>query len=193
MGGVMFFSFSRPSRGTIYTGFIWHVGNNKPIYGGKQNDALYLREILFEVNHTIPTEQQDHRLLEKLLAEKQGIILKCLYAARKAIYDNDYRFDVPAECERAKSEHKHSNSVVKVGFVMGRHGGIQTIEGSEELLGLLLPITVAVCLSKLAGQGVGILRQPLPLVKRRGVGVVVDIAGVIVQQLRQGRIGCCHI
>lgn len=96
----------------IYTGFIWHVGNNKPIYGGKQNDALYLREILFEVNHTIPTEQQDHRLLEKLLAEKQGIILKCLYAARKAIYDNDYRFDVPAECERAKSEHKHSNSVV---------------------------------------------------------------------------------
>jgi len=96
----------------IYTGYIWHVGNNKPIYGGKQNEALYLREILFELNHTIPQAEQDHRLLEKLLTERQGIILKCLQAARKAIYDNDYRFDVPVECERSKSEHKHGNNVI---------------------------------------------------------------------------------
>ncbi|GHV24212.1 hypothetical protein FACS189465_1040 [Clostridia bacterium] len=96
----------------IYTGYIWHVGNNKPIYGGKQNEALYLREILFELNHTIPQDEQDHHLLEKLLAEKQGIILKCLQAARKAIYDNDYRFDVPIACERSKKEHKLSNNMV---------------------------------------------------------------------------------
>jgi P4 family phage/plasmid primase-like protien len=96
----------------IYTGYIWHVGNKKPIYGGKQNDALYLRQILFELNHTIPQEKQDHHLIEKLLTERQGIILKCLYAARKAIYDNDYRFDVPAECERSKAEHRHSNNII---------------------------------------------------------------------------------
>jgi P4 family phage/plasmid primase-like protien len=96
----------------IYTGYIWHVGNNKPIYGGKQNEALYLREILFELNHTIPQAQQDHHVLEKLLTERQGIIMKCLRAARKAIYDNDFRFDVPAECDRAKTEHKHSNNVI---------------------------------------------------------------------------------
>jgi putative DNA primase/helicase len=96
----------------IYTGYIWHVGNNRPIYGGKQNEALYLREILFELNHTIPQEQQDKHLLEKLMGERQGIILKCLKAARKAIYDNDYRFDIPPECERSKSEHKHGNSMV---------------------------------------------------------------------------------
>jgi phage/plasmid-associated DNA primase len=96
----------------IYTGYIWHVGNNKPIYGGKQNEALYLREILFELGHTIPQAEQDHHLLEKLIEEKQGIILKCLYAARTAIYDNDFRFDVPAECERSKSDHKHGNNMV---------------------------------------------------------------------------------
>jgi P4 family phage/plasmid primase-like protien len=96
----------------IYTGYIWHVGNNKPIYGGTQNEALYLREILFELNHTIPQDAQDHHLLEKLLAERQGIILRCLQAARKAIYDNDYRFDVPAACERSKAEHKRNNNVV---------------------------------------------------------------------------------
>jgi P4 family phage/plasmid primase-like protien len=96
----------------IYRGYIWHVGNNKPIYGGKQNEALYLREILFELNHTIPQNKQDRRLLQKLIAEREGIILKCLNAARKAIYDNDYRFDVPAECDRSKSEHKQSNNVV---------------------------------------------------------------------------------
>jgi len=96
----------------IYTGYIWHVGNNKPVYGGRQNDALYLREILFELNHTIPQAEQDHNLLEKLIAERQGIILKCLFAARKAIYENGYRFDVPAECDRSKKEHKHSNNIV---------------------------------------------------------------------------------
>lgn len=96
----------------IYTGYIWHVGNSKPIYGGKQNEALYLREILFELKHTIPQAEQDHHLLEKLLTERNGIILKCLWAARKAIYDNDYRFDVPADCERSKAEHMYSNNVV---------------------------------------------------------------------------------
>ena len=96
----------------IYTGYIWHVGNNKPIYGSQQNEALYLREILFELNHTIPQNEQDHGLLEKLLEERQGIILKCMFASRKAIYENDYRFDVPADCERSKSDHKHKNSVI---------------------------------------------------------------------------------
>jgi hypothetical protein len=55
----------------IYTGFIWHVGNNAPIYGGKLNDALYLREILFPLKHTIPQAKQDHHLLEKLLGERR--------------------------------------------------------------------------------------------------------------------------
>lgn len=76
---------------------------------------------------------------------------------------------------------------------MGRYGSTQTIERGDELLRLLLPIPVAVCLAKLAGQGAGILRQPLPFVERRIVGVVVDIARVIIQQLRQGKVGRCNI
>jgi|GEM_PF-4189830 len=96
----------------LYTGYIWHVGNDKPIYGGKHDEALYHREILFEIKHTIPEDEQDRGLLEKLLLERQGIILKALWAARKAIYENDYRFDVLADCERSKSEHKRENSTV---------------------------------------------------------------------------------
>lgn len=96
----------------IYNGFICAVGNERPLYGGKRDEALYQREILFEINHSIPLEKQDHHLMDKLLAEKQGIILNALKAARKAIYENDYRFDIPAECERSKTEHKHSNSVI---------------------------------------------------------------------------------
>jgi hypothetical protein len=38
----------------IYTGLVWHVGNDRPYYGGRQDDALYQREILFEINHVIP-------------------------------------------------------------------------------------------------------------------------------------------
>lgn len=86
-----------------------------------------------------------------------------------------------------------SDGFFKVGFVVGRYGSTKTIERGDELLRLLLPIPVAVCLAKLAGQGAGILRQPLPFVERRVVGVVVDIARVIVQQLRQGKVGRCNI
>ncbi len=96
----------------LYEGFLWYAGNKRPIYGGTQNDALYLREILFELNHTIPQDKQDHHMLKKMLEERQGIILKCLYAARKAIYENGYRFDVPPECERSKEEHKQANNIV---------------------------------------------------------------------------------
>ena len=96
----------------LYDGFICAVGNERPLYGGKSDEALYQREILFEVNHSIPLEEQDHHMMDKLLAEKQGIILKALKASRKAIYDNDYRFDIPAECERSKVVHRLDNSVV---------------------------------------------------------------------------------
>jgi len=46
------------------------------------------------------------------MKERQGIILKALQAARTAIYKNDYRFDVPEDCERSKADHKHGNSTV---------------------------------------------------------------------------------
>lgn len=70
---------------------------NDPIVTSKNSDAFFERLLFIPFNHSVEKKDQDKNLIEKLWAERNGIIKKALKAARKLI-QNNYIFP---ECEAA--------------------------------------------------------------------------------------------
>jgi len=97
----------------VYKGFLFFVANNLPKFGGVHDKAVFSREIVIEAKNIIPEEKQNKKILEEMLTEKQGIIFKCLKAARKAICENGHRFDIPRSSETSKEKHIEENSLVQ--------------------------------------------------------------------------------
>ena len=94
-----------------YKGILWFCANQKPHFGGDKGDWVYNRMVFIDCKNVIPKEKQDKRLLEKMYAERKGIIRKCVLAL-KMVIDAGYDYAVPKSAEQSLNEFKIENDSV---------------------------------------------------------------------------------
>lgn len=75
---------------TIHSNMRFLFGSNYPVTLPKESDedSFWERMIIIPFLYSIPREQADHEMLNKLLAEKDAIISYCLRAFHKVIKNN---------------------------------------------------------------------------------------------------------
>ncbi len=78
-----------------YDGFLWFCTNKLPTFGGDKGKHVYDRMLILEHHNVIPKEKRDPFLIDKLLVEKDGIVMKCIITARNAIKTK--KFTIPPE------------------------------------------------------------------------------------------------
>jgi len=94
-----------------YNGLLWFCMNRLPKFGGDDGEWVYNRIIPIHCNHVIPAEQQDKHLLDKMYAERDGIVYKAIMAFREVI-ENGYRFSEPQSVIDARKEYRYNNNTV---------------------------------------------------------------------------------
>lgn len=72
--------------------------SNHPVHIGERDDAFWNRMIYFPFNISIPNEEQDKRLLYKILDEKNAIVSKALRYGKKFV-KNNYIFPSTSEID----------------------------------------------------------------------------------------------
>lgn len=95
----------------VYNGLLWFCMNKLPRFSGDQGPWVYGRICVIHCPNVIPPERQDKRLLDKMYAEREGIVQKCVKALQKVIA-NGYRFDEPESVSVARAQYQATNSTV---------------------------------------------------------------------------------
>ena len=110
-GGDMLFAELKGQQGFgfRYTGALWFCMNRLPKFGGDDGRWVYNRLLIVQCNNVIPKEEQDKELLDKLFAERAGIIKKAVRALQD-VMQNGYRFTEPECVIRAREEYKKENN-----------------------------------------------------------------------------------
>lgn len=98
-----------------YNGLLWLCMNSLPKFGGDNGPWVYERIMVVVCDNVIPKDRQDKCLLDKMFAEREGIIRKAVAALQKVIR-NEYRYDEPASVARVRDEYKLENSSVAAFF-----------------------------------------------------------------------------
>lgn len=94
-----------------YNGLLWFCMNRLPKFGGDDGQWVYNRIMVVRCPNVIPKEQQDKRLLDKLYAERGGIVYKAIRALQTVIR-NGYRFSEPESVTAARERYMSKNSTV---------------------------------------------------------------------------------
>lgn len=94
-----------------YKGMLWFCMNKLTKFGGDNGRWVYERIIPIECVNVIPKEQQDKMLLDKMFAEREGILQKCV-AALQEVIRNGYRFSEPEEVIQERNHYQAINSTV---------------------------------------------------------------------------------
>ena len=89
--------------------------NNLPKFGGDNGPWVYERIMVVSCNNVIPKDKQDKTLLEKMFAERTGIIQKAVKALVKVI-ENGYRFDEPKSVIEMREKYMNDNNTVVTFF-----------------------------------------------------------------------------
>ena len=112
-GGDSLFAEFKGMNGFEYTyqGLLWFCMNRLPKFSGDDGEWVYNRIIPIQCNHIIPPEKQDKQLLDKLYAERDGIVYKAVMAFRDVI-QNGYRFTEPQSVVDARREYRNRNNTV---------------------------------------------------------------------------------
>ena len=84
-----------------YDGFLWFCMNRLPKFGGDDGKWVFDRIMVLNCPNVIPVEERDSRLLEKMIAESEGIVYKAVIALRQVIA-NGYRFTEPEKVIAAR-------------------------------------------------------------------------------------------
>lgn len=95
--------------GFVYGGLLWFCMNRLPKFGGDDGGWVYGRIMAVECRNVIPKEEQDKELLDKMYAEREGIVYQAVMALRDVI-GNGYRFDEPASVMVARDEYMADNN-----------------------------------------------------------------------------------
>ena len=85
--------------------------NRLPKFGGDDGKWVYDRIMVVDCPNVIPKEQQDKQLLEKMYAERRGIVKKAVKALQTVIA-NGYRFTEPDSIAEARRDYQSANSTV---------------------------------------------------------------------------------
>ena len=94
-----------------YNGLLWFCSNKPPKFGGDNGPWVYKRIILVNCNNVIAEEDQDHDLIEKLYAERAGIVYKAVMALKETI-SNGYRFSESEGVKNDREQYRYENSTV---------------------------------------------------------------------------------
>ena len=98
-----------------YGGLLWFCMNRLPKFGGDDGQWVYDRILVVNCPNVIPVEKQDKQLLEKMYAERDGIVYKAVKALQTVIA-NGYRFSEPQSVADARKEYRNTNSTVVTFF-----------------------------------------------------------------------------
>ena len=94
-----------------YNGLLWFCMNRLPKFGGDNGQWVYNRIMVVRCPNVIPKDKQDKQLLDKMYAERDGIVYKALRALQTVIR-NGYRFSEPESVTAARSQYISENSTV---------------------------------------------------------------------------------
>lgn len=115
-GGDSLFAEFKGQQSFEYTygGLLWFCMNRLPKFGGDDGQWVYDRILVVNCPNVIPTDKQDKQLLDKMYAERDGIVFKAVKALQTLI-SNGYRFSEPQSVTDARQNYRNTNSTV-VGF-----------------------------------------------------------------------------
>ena len=85
--------------------------NRLPKFGGDNGQWVYNRIMVVRCPNVIPKDKQDKQLLDKMYAERDGIVYKAVRALQTVIR-NGYRFSEPESVTAARSQYMSENSTV---------------------------------------------------------------------------------
>ena len=112
-GGDSLFAEFKGQQGFQYTynGLLWFCMNRLPKFGGDDGQWVYNRIMVVNCPNVIPRHKQDKELLDKMYAEREGIVYKAVMALQTVIA-NGYRFSEPESVETARQDYRNTNSSV---------------------------------------------------------------------------------
>ena len=112
-GGDSLFSEFKGQQGFefTYNGLLWFCMNRLPRFGGDDGKWVYNRIMVVECTNVIPLEKQDKELLDKMYAERDGIVFKAVKALQTVI-KNGYRFSEPESVVAAREKYRMENNTV---------------------------------------------------------------------------------
>lgn len=115
-GGDSLFAEFKGQQGFEYTynGLLWFCMNRLPKFGGDDGQWVYDRVMVVECKNVIPKDKQDKTLLDKMYAEREGIVYKAVKALQTVIA-NSYRFSEPDSVSKARNTYMCENNTV-IGF-----------------------------------------------------------------------------
>jgi P4 family phage/plasmid primase-like protien len=94
-----------------YRGLTWFCMNRLPKFSGDTGQWVYDRLIVINCPNVIPFDKQDKQLLDKMYAEREGIVQKAIAALQRVIA-NGYRFAEPSSVKDARIQYQKDNSTV---------------------------------------------------------------------------------
>lgn len=94
-----------------FNGVMWNCGNKLPSFGGDRGPHVYERFVTVRCDNVIPKEKQDKKLLDKMYAEREAIVVLAVKAVKKVI-ENGYRYDIPEICLKYNKEYQIENSPI---------------------------------------------------------------------------------
>ena len=95
----------------VYDGLLWFCMNRLPKFGGDDGKWVYDRIMQIECRNVIPLERQDKRLIDRLYAEREGIIYQTVTALKRVI-SNGYRFSEPDSVRNNRKAYMEENNTV---------------------------------------------------------------------------------
>ena len=112
-GGDSLFAEFKGQQGFefTYSGLLWFCMNRLPKFGGDDGKWVYNRIMAVNCPNAIPKDKQDKLLLDKMYAEREGIVYKAVKALQTVI-KNGYRFSEPQSVEVARETYMAENNTV---------------------------------------------------------------------------------
>lgn len=116
-GGDSLFAEFKGQNSFEYTfaGLLWFCMNRLPRFVGDDGQWVYERIMQIPCTNSVPIEKQDKYLLDKLLAERAGIVYRMVMALKNVI-DNGYRFTEPESVRADRNQYRNNNSTVVTFF-----------------------------------------------------------------------------
>ena len=94
-----------------YNGLLWFCMNRLPRFGGDDGQWVYDRIMVVRCKNVIPKAKQDKKLLDKMYAERNGIVYKAVRALQQVIRSG-YSFTEPESVRREREKYHSENSTV---------------------------------------------------------------------------------